>query len=108
MSSPGAAPYEALVGLIEHELELAREARYGELADAAQLRAEFVGTLPDAPSAEAREPLQRALRLHQLLVSEALRGRDSLVEDAAHIERATRTARGYAPPRLREHLSASA
>jgi hypothetical protein len=102
MSSPDAAPYEALVQLIEHELELAREARYDDLADAALLRAEYVKTLPGAPPAEAREPLERAMQLHHLLVSEALRGRDSLLKGAAEVQRATRAARGYAPPRLRE------
>jgi hypothetical protein len=108
MSAPDAAPYEKLAQLIEHELDLAREARYEDLADAAAARVSFTRTLPETPPAAAREPLQRALRLHRELERETARGRDALLTGARELDRATRAARGYAPPRRREHLSASA
>jgi hypothetical protein len=108
MSAPASAPYYALVGLIENELELARQARYEDLAEAAAIRAEFAKTLPDTPPAAAREPLQRAMQLHQELTSEALRGHEALLTAVSEIGRASRAAHGYTPLRAREHLSTSA
>jgi hypothetical protein len=108
MSTADAAPYEKLAQLIEHELDLARAARYDDLAEAAVARAEFTKALPKTPPAAAREPLQRAMQLHRELERETARGRDALLKGARELDRATRAARGYAPPRRREHLSASA
>jgi hypothetical protein len=108
MSSAESAPYDELVALIESELALARDARYEELARCAATRAEFVKRLPATPPAAARESLQRALALQQQLSDEAQRGRQALLAAASELERAGRAARGYAPPRPPENLSANA
>lgn len=108
MSPAQSAPYEALVEMIDRELELAREARFDELAQATATRAEFVKTLPGVPPEAAREPLRRALELQNQLMSETLQAREALMGAVSEVERAGRAARGYAPPRAHEHLSTSA
>jgi hypothetical protein len=108
MSESEAAPYEALTELIEHELELAGAGRFEELAEATIARIQLAGTLPHTPPASAREPLERADILQQRLKIEVLRGREAVLAALADVERAKRAARGYAPPRLRSHLSTSA
>ena len=108
MSASDAAPYEALIELIEHELQLAGEGRFDELAEAGAVRAAMAGTLPETPPASAREPLERANLLQERLTIEVLRGREAVLAALVDVERAKRTARGYAPPRRREQISASA
>jgi hypothetical protein len=108
MSAPESAPYEALTELIEHELQLAGEGRFAELAESAEVRAELIKTLPVTPPACARDALERATALQQRLRIEVLRGREAVLAALSDVERAKRAARGYAPPRLRSGLSTSA
>jgi hypothetical protein len=108
VSVPEAAPYELLLELIERELQLAGEGRFDELTHAAEARAAHAASLPATPPAAAREALERAVLMQQRLTIEVLRGREAMVGALREIERAKRAANGYAPPRRRERLSASA
>jgi hypothetical protein len=108
MSSPASVPYEKLLELIEHELQLAGEGRFEELEHALATRAVHVDSLPVTPPASARTALELAGVLQQRLTIEVLRGREALLLALADVERGKRVARGYAPPRQRERLSASA
>lgn len=109
MSSSAATRYETLVEMIEQELVLAGEARYQELIALGNERAQFVTTLPPRPPASARDALERASLMQKRLTIELLRGREQLLLALAGLEQARRTARGYAPPRLKApRLSACA
>jgi hypothetical protein len=108
VSSADAAPYEALVELIQHELQLAGEGRFDELARAAEARAAYVSSLPATPPAAARPALEHAALMQKRLTIELLRGRESLVLSLGELERVKRAARGYAPPRRHERVSTSA
>jgi hypothetical protein len=108
MSSPEAVPYEKLLEFIEHELQLAGEGRFEELEQAVATRALHVDTLPATPPASARTALELASLLQQRLTIEVLRGREALLLALTDVERGKRVARGYAPPRQHERLSASA
>ncbi len=108
MSSLERAPYEILVELLEQELKLVREGQFEQLDRAVAARIEYTAWLPATPPASAQEPLQRALQLHQQLIAETEGTRESLLAEVSEVQRATRAARGYAPHRQTEHLSASA
>jgi hypothetical protein len=108
VSSADAAPYETLLELIEHELHLAGEGRFDELARAAEARAVHVSTLPPTPPAAARPALERAELMQKRLTIEVLRCREALVLSLGELERVKRAARGYAPPRRRGRLSTRA
>jgi hypothetical protein len=109
VSDPASAPYEALLGLIERELQLAGEGRFDELLEVAGARAALAETLPETPPASAREPLERAWLMQQRLTIELARGREALLVELAKLERAQRTADGYAPPQRRSRrITASA
>ncbi len=109
MSALASTPYDALLELIERELELAGEGRFEELARVSQASAALVASLPETPPASAREPLERAALIQRRLTIELLRGRETVLLALAEIERGRRAARGYAPPRrLTPRVSASA
>jgi hypothetical protein len=108
MSSAADKPYEALADQIEHELQLAGEGSFAELVQAQSAGAELIATLPDEPPASAGEVLKRASILHKRLEVELLRGREALLLELATLERARRTARGYAPPRRAPRIFESA
>ena len=108
MSSSGPAPYEILVELLEHELMLVREGRFEQLELAVAARTEYTNWLPATPPQSARESLERASQLHQQLLAETERSRKSLLAEGSELHRAIRAARGYAPRRRTENLSASA
>jgi hypothetical protein len=108
MSPPAAAPYEKLLELIEHELQLAGEGRFEELEQAAATRVAHVDTLPATPPVSARSALERAVLMQQRLTIEVLRGREALLLAVAAVERGKRAASGYAPPRRHDRVSASA
>lgn len=109
MSAPEAAPYEALARSLERELELIGEGAYDELGALHAERARLIERLPAVPPASARPALQRAALLNKRVEIEILRRRESLLVDAANVERAARTARGYAPLLdARRHVQATA
>lgn len=111
MSRSGAAaalaPYEALVRIAEHELELAGAGRYDELEQLRRQRAEVMLTLPRPVPAEAREPLERALALQRRVSIELLRRRERVLLALRRVEISKRTANGYAralPRRRRDRV----
>ncbi len=98
------APYEVLLELIEHELALAGEARYKELLVLGAACAELIASLPPTPPAAARDVLERASLMQQRLTIELLRGREQILLALSGLERARRTAHGYAPPKRSTRL----
>jgi hypothetical protein len=107
--SATAAPYEALLELIERELQLAGEGRFDELLKVAAARAALAGTLPQTPPPDARETLERAWLMQQRLTIELTRGHEALLLELSKLERAQRTAHGYKPVQRRSpRVSASA
>lgn len=108
MSSPASAPYEQLIELLSQELELAGEGRFQELADANAARAALIASLPAAPPASAREPLERAALMQARLDIELQRGKEALLLALRELQRASRAARGYAPAPRKPRISTSA
>ena len=99
MSSAETAPYEALARMIERELELLSTGDHEALAALKAEREALISSLPETPPASARPALQRAALMNKRVEIEILRIREALMLDAANVERVSRTARGYAPPR---------
>jgi len=96
-----AAPYETLVAMIEHELELAGEGRFADLGRANDERTALMTALPDPSPAWALPLLQRADMLHRSLTMELQRRRDAILLEVAAVERAQRAAHGYKPVSFR-------
>ena len=109
MSSAETAPYEALARMIERELELVGTGDYDALAALKAERDALISTLPETPPASARPALQRAALMNKRVEIEIVRLREVLLVEFANVERVSRTARGYSPPRepLR-HIEATA
>jgi hypothetical protein len=109
MSASALAPYEAMLELIERELQLAGEARYDELAEVTAARAALAESLPEQPPQAAREPLERASLMQQRLTIELLRGREALMLALREVQHAQRAAHGYKPHRrVSKRVDASA
>jgi hypothetical protein len=108
MSAPASTPYDALVEMIERELELAGQGRFDDLAELAASREAFRASLPATPPASARAALERANLMQQRLEIELLRGREAVLLELAEIERGRRMARGYGPRPQAPRVSASA
>lgn len=109
MSTPGAAPYEALARSIERELELIGERRFDEAETLRSERAALMASLPELPPIGAGPALQRAALLSKRVEIEILRVREALLVELASVERVSRAARGYAPARdSRAHVQATA
>ena len=108
-SSPDAVPYETLARSIERELELLGDGAFEALAGLHAERTALIERLPAIPPSCARPALQRAALLNKRVEIEILRHREALLIDAANVERADRTARGYAPAvENRPHVQATA
>jgi hypothetical protein len=109
MSTPDAAPYEALARSLERELELIGESSLDKLAALHSERAALIESLPPVPPASARPALQRAALMNKRIEIEILRRREALLLDAANVELVGRTARGYTPHvEARPHIQATA
>jgi hypothetical protein len=102
--SPGAdaAPYETIVAMIEHELELAGEGRIAELRHANDERLALIAKLPDTPPGCAASVIERAELMHARLAIELERRREALLLEISELERARRAARGYTPHNFRK------
>jgi hypothetical protein len=109
MSSAETAPYEALARMIERELELVGTGDHDALAALKAERDALISALPVTPPASARPALQRAALMNKRVEIEILRLREALLLEFANVERVSRTARGYTPPREgRPHVEATA
>ncbi len=109
MTGSEAAPYETLARSIERELELVGEGRFDEVATLHAERAALIARLPEMPPTGARPALQRAALMNKRVETEILRLREALLLEFANVERVSRTARGYSPPREQHvHVQATA
>ncbi|MGH2884274.1 MAG: hypothetical protein ACRDPA_16545 [Solirubrobacteraceae bacterium] len=109
MSSAETAPYEVLARMTERELELVGDGDYDALAELKSERDALIASLPEIPPATARPALQRAALMNKRVEIEILRRREALLLEFANLERVSRTARGYSPPRAeRRHVEATA
>jgi hypothetical protein len=106
MSSP--APYEQLLEMVSHELQLAGEGRFPELLEANDARQALIASLPATPPAAAREPLQLTALMQERLNIELSRAKEALLTALSELQRAKRTAHGYAPPRRGPLINTSA
>jgi hypothetical protein len=89
------APYEQLVAMIEHELELVNDGRYAQLAEAVERRSRVLATLA-IPGPEAAWPaLERARCLHERLIVDTMRARDALGRSITHLTRLRQAAGNY-------------
>jgi soluble cytochrome b562 len=101
------APFERLVKMIEHELELAGQGRVQELREAVAKTGAFMATLPSPAPESARALVYRAQALRGRLRIEAQRLQESIERSQAAIKRARRIRRKYNPQR-RSRYSTSA
>ena len=109
MSQSEAEPYEALARTVERELELIGTSSHEELTALHEERDALIARLPLTPPACARPALQRAALLNKRVEIEILRLREALLLEFATVERVSRTARGYSPPREQHvHVRATA
>ena len=93
------APFQKLVKLIEHELELAGQGRLQELHEAVSKTGDYMETLPNPAPASARQLVLRAEALRGRVTIEVTRLRESIALSRASRRRGRRVARQYRPPR---------
>jgi hypothetical protein len=93
------APYEHLARMIECELELVSQQRFGELQEAVQRRGEYLATLAIPCPEAALAAFERAGALHELVLGETRRAGDSIARSLAKLAAVSRAAGGYAGPR---------
>ena len=85
--------------MIERELELVSQGRFKELEQAVRLRGELLATLgSDAPDG-ARATFERARLLHERVVIDTMRARESIEQSLGRLRSVRRAARVYRPPR---------
>ncbi len=85
------APFQKLIKLIEHELELAGQGRVQELQDAVAKTGAYMETLPSPAPASALPLVERAKALRGRVTIEAERLRESI--ELSRRRSATRTPR---------------
>ena len=107
MSRSETAPFQRLVKMIEHELELAGQGRVAELRAAVAKTGAFMATLPSPAPESARTLVYRAQALRGRVTIETQRLRESIELSQASLRRARRLSRKYAP-RRRSRYSTSA
>jgi len=108
MSALRTTPYETLAELAERELGLLGAGLYDELGEIEVERAALIASLPATAPLEAAAALDRAALLNKSVMVEIMRRREAIVLELANVEQARRMARGYAPPRPRTRIEASA
>ncbi len=92
-------PYEQLVAMIERELELVSQGRFKELDQAVARRGELLATLGSDPPESARATFERARLLHERVVIDTMRARESIEQSLGRLRSVRRAARVYRPPR---------
>jgi hypothetical protein len=92
------APFQALVKMIEHELELAGQGRVQELQEAVTSTGAFMETLPSPAPESARVLVERAKALRGRVTIETQRLEESIKLSRAALRRARRVARKYSQP----------
>jgi hypothetical protein len=93
------APFQRLVKLIEHELELAGQGLVDELHEAVAETGAYMATLPNPAPESARQLVLRADALRGRVTIEAQRLKESVALTRAALRRGRRVARQYRAPR---------
>ena len=107
MTAAEQAPFQKLVKLIEHELELAGQGRVQELDEAVHRTGAHMATLPHPAPASARPLVLRAEALRGRVIIETTRLRESIALSRGSLRRGRRVARHYRRPQ-REKYSTTA
>ena len=80
------APFQKLVKLIEHELELAGQGRLQELHEAVSKTGDYIETLPNPAPASARQLVLRAEALRGRVTIEVTRLKESIALSRASLK----------------------
>lgn len=95
MSQHETAPFQRLVKMIEHELELAGQGRVQELQDAVAKTGAYMDTLPSPAPASAHPLLMRAQALRTRVKIETKRLQETIELSQASLRRARQISRKY-------------
>ena len=93
------APFQKLVKLIEHELELAGQGLIQELDDAIARTGDHMATLPNPAPESAQQLALRAEALRGRVIIEVTRLKENIALTRATLRRGRRVARQYRAPR---------
>ena len=93
------APFQRLVKLIEHELELAGRGLLDELESAVAETGAYMARLPSPAPDSAQHLVLRADALRSRVSIEVTRLQESIGITRSSIRRSRRVARQYGPPR---------
>jgi hypothetical protein len=101
------APFQRLIKLIEHELELAGQGRLDELDEAIAETGAYMATLP-APAPDSAEHLVlRADAMRSRVIIEVTRLKESIALSRSSLRRSRRVARQYGPPRSGQYSTSA-
>jgi hypothetical protein len=93
------APFQKLVKLIEHELELAGQGMVQELDEAVAQTGAYMATLPSPAPDSAQQLVLRAEALRGRVTIEVTRLKESIALTRASLRRGRSVARQYRGPR---------
>jgi hypothetical protein len=96
------APWAELADLAAHELTLARDGRWDELARCSKERVRRAGALPSPPP-QARPELERMAACQDALLAVLASAHALTARELAALRRGGRAARGYAAATARPH-----
>ncbi len=99
MSRADTVPFQRLVKMIEHELELAGQGRVKELQDAVAKTGAYMATLQSPAPASALPLVHRAQAIRSRVTIEARRLGESIQISRATARRASQITRKYAQKR---------
>jgi hypothetical protein len=94
LSGP-AAPWAAVADLAEHELALAREGRWSEVAACSDERVRRAASLPVVPPPQAGRELARLAACQDALIALLSSARAGIAREMAALGRGRAAARGY-------------
>ena len=92
------APFQRLVKLIEHELELAGQGRLDELDEAIAQTGAYLALLSSPAPDSAQHLVLRADAMRSRVVIEVTRLKESIALSRSSLRRSRRVARQYGPP----------
>jgi hypothetical protein len=92
------APFQALVKMIEHEIELADQGLLDELQVAVAQTGEYIATLPSPAPESAEHLVLRADALRGRVTAETERIKEGIARSRTTLRRARKIARRYGAP----------